>query len=65
MSPLISRLAREAFRRLAADPRVRAKAAEVGKVVADEARTVVREKDRAYAAGRSVRRAMKRLKGEG
>ena len=57
-------LARMALQRVAADPRVREKAKEAAKVFADEAQKADPDKGRAYAAGRAVRRTIKRMQGE-
>ena len=48
--------------KIAADPRVRAKAAQVARTAADEAKKVAREEDRARAAGRSFSRVLRSLK---
>lgn len=61
MSYLVRRAFRYAARRIAADPRTRQKAGEYAKMVSGEIRTIYGEEDRAYAAGRSVRRLMSRL----
>lgn len=55
-------LARMALERVASNPRVREKAKEAAKVFADEAQKADPQKGRAYAAGRAVRRTIKRLK---
>lgn len=61
MSALLSRLVRFAVRRVVQDPRARATVANAARGVAEEARVIAAEKDRARAAGRSVRRAMNKL----
>jgi hypothetical protein len=63
MSPVFSRILRMAAQRIAADPRVRSAAARAAREAADEVRVIAREKDKARAAGRSVRRALARLQG--
>ncbi len=63
MSFLLRHVARYAAQKLAADPRVREKAAKAARVVVDEAREIARGKDRARAAGRALRRAMNKLQG--
>ncbi len=57
-------LAHMAFRRVASDPRTREKAKEAAKVFADEVQKAGQDKGRAYAAGRAVRRTIKRLQGD-
>ncbi len=57
-------LARMAIQRVASDPRTREKAKEAARVFADEVQKTDPDKGRAYAAGRAVRRTLKRLQGE-
>ncbi len=64
MSFLLRHISRYAAQKLASDPRVREKAAEVARGVVDEARHIAREKDKARAAGRVVRRLMNKLDGD-
>lgn len=64
MSYLIRRAFTYAARRIAANPRARQKAGEVAKSVSGEIRNIYGEQDRAYAAGRSVRRLLARLQEE-
>ncbi len=61
MSFLLRHIARYAAQKIAADPRVREKAAEAARVVVGEARQIARGEDRSRAAGRAVRRAINRL----
>ena len=56
-------LARMAVRRLASDPRTREKAKAIARTFADEVQKADQDKGRAYAAGRAVRRTIKRLQG--
>ena len=63
MTVFISRILRMAAQRIAMDPRVRSAAARAAREAADEVRLIAREKDKARAAGRSVRRALGRLQG--
>ena len=60
MSVLFSRFIRYAARKtahtIASNPQAREKAMQAGRTVYDEAKGVAREKDKARAAGRSVRR---------
>ena len=64
MSFLLRHIARYAAQKLASDPRVKEKAVKAARVVAGEARQIARGKDRARAAGRALRRAMKKLQGD-
>lgn len=61
MAVWLNRIARYAARKIASDPQARDKAVRTARTVADEAKTIARDKDRARAAGRSVRRAMNKL----
>lgn len=61
MAFLLRHIARYAVRKIATDPDARAAAARTARSVADEARQIAREEDRARAAGRAVRRALDRL----
>ena len=64
MSFLLRNIARYAAQKLASDPRAREKAAKVARVVVDEARHIARREDKAWAAGRALRRAMNKLQGD-
>ncbi len=64
MSFLLRHIARYAVQKLAADPRVREKAAKAARVVVGDARQIARGEDRARAAGRALRRAMNKLQGD-
>ena len=59
---MISRFARYAARRIAANPKARDMAVKAAKGIADEAKSVAKEEDKARAAGRSVRRLVKSLR---
>ena len=61
---LLSRLLRLAAQRIAYSPQARTAALKAAKQVAGEARLIARDKDKARAAGRSVRRALGKLQGE-
>ncbi len=63
MSIVFSRIVRMAARKIAMDPRVRSAASKAAREAADEVKVIAREKDKARAAGRSVRRALGRLQG--
>ena len=64
MSFLVRHIARYTAQKLASNPRGREKATGVARVVGGEARQISREEDRAQAAGRALRRAMKKLQGD-
>ncbi len=64
MAFLLRHIARYAAQKLASDPRARGKAAKAARVVVDEARHIARRKDKAWAAGRALRRAMNKLQGD-
>ncbi len=59
MSFLLRHIARYAAQKLTSNPRARETAAKAARLVDDEARHIARE------AGRALRRAMNRLKGDG
>lgn len=65
MAFMIRRIVRYAAQKAASDPRVREKASQAARFVQGEAKVIARDEDRARAAGRSVRRAMKLFRGEG
>ncbi len=64
MSFLLRHIARYAAQKLASDPWAREMAAKAARVVVGEARQIARGEDRARAAGRAVRRAMNKLRGD-
>jgi hypothetical protein len=64
MSFLLRHISRYAAQKLASDPRAKEKVAKVARSVVDEARHIAREKDKARAAGRALRRAMNKLQGD-
>lgn len=61
MSILLRKIARMVAQKAASDPQAREKMVTVARVVAEEAKQVAREDDRAYAAGRAFRRALTKL----
>ncbi len=61
MSLLLRNLARYAAQKLTSNPRVRETAAKAARVAVDEAKDIARKEDKAFAAGRAVRRAMNRI----
>ena len=64
MSFLLRNIARYAAQKLASNPQVRETAAKAARVVVDEAKEIARKDDKAFAAGRAVRRAMNKLQGD-
>ena len=64
MSVLLRKIARYAAQKLAADPRVRAKAAEAARAAVDKGKQIARQEDPARAAGRALRRTLNRLRGD-
>ena len=64
MSFLLRHIARYVAQKLASNPLAREKAAEVARVVVGEARQIARGKDKTRAAGRALRRAMNKLRGD-
>lgn len=64
MSFLLRTIARYAAQRLAADPRVREKAARVAQAAIDEGKRIARDENRAHAAGQAVRRTLNKLRGD-
>jgi len=65
MSLLIRKLATYVARKAASDPRAREKMMKVAGTVVQEAKQIAGEKNRAFAAGKAVRRALnKAQKGE-
>ncbi len=64
MSFLVRQIARYAVKKLASNSRAREKAAEVARAIGSEAKHIVGEEDRARAAGRALRRAVKKIQGD-
>jgi hypothetical protein len=64
MSIIFSRILRFAAQKALLNPQVRSAAAKAAKEAAGEVKTIAREKDKARAAGRSVRRVLGRLQGQ-
>ncbi len=64
MSFLLRHIARYVVQKLASNPQAREKAARVARVVVGEARQIAREENKARAAGRALRRAMNKLRGD-
>ncbi len=63
MSLFLRHVVRYAAQKLAADPRVREKAAQAARTAVDEAKQIAREDNKAHAAGRAVRRALNKVRG--
>jgi len=61
MSFFLRSFARMAVKKLATDPVAREQAVKTARSVADEAKKIAAHENRAYAAGRSVRRALNKL----
>ncbi|NNE23275.1 MAG: hypothetical protein HKN11_11770 [Rhizobiales bacterium] len=61
MSMLLRQIARFVAQKAAANPRAREIALKAAQSAADEAKHIARQDDRAYAAGRAVRQALKRM----
>lgn len=57
MSILLRKIARHVAQQVASHPQAKQKAIEAAHTVADEAKQIAKEPDRAYAAGKAVRRA--------
>ena len=64
MTFLLRHIARYAAQKLASDPQARETAAKAARVVVGEAKKITRGEDRARAAGRALRRAMNKLRGD-
>ncbi len=64
MSFLLRNMARYAAQKLASNPRVRETAAKAARVAVDEAKEIAGKEDKAFAAGRAVRRALNKLQGD-
>ena len=57
----LHKIARYVAQKAASNPEAREKAVKVARGVVDEAKQIAKEEDRAYAAGRAVRRALDKL----
>ena len=64
MTFLLRHIARYAAQKLASDPKARETAAKAARVVVGEAKKITRGEYRARAAGRALRRAMNKLRGD-
>jgi hypothetical protein len=63
MSIFLSRIVRYAATKIIFSPQARSMAVKAARGAADEAKLIAREKDKARAVGRSVRRAFGKLQG--
>jgi len=61
MSIWLRQIARYVAQKAASDPEMREKALKAARHVGGEAKKIAREQDRAYAAGKAVRRAFNRF----
>ena len=61
MSLLFRQVFRYVVQKAASDPQARAKAIEVAGSVVEQAKQIAKEKDRARAAGRAVRKAFDKI----
>jgi len=57
----LHKIARYVAQKAASDPEAREKAVKIARGVVDQAKQIAKEDDRAYAAGRAVRRALDKL----
>ena len=62
MSVLLRQIARYVAQKAASEPEAREKVVKAARGVVEEAKKIAKEDDRAYAAGRAVRRAFDQLK---
>ena len=65
MSIFLNRIIRLAAQKVAANPKVRSAAARAAREAAGEAKVIARDKNKARAAGRSVRRMLGKLRDDG
>ncbi len=63
MSMLLRQIARYVTKKVASDPEVRGKVLDAARGVVSEAKQIAKKDDRAYAAGRAVRRALDKWQG--
>ena len=63
MALFLRHIARYAVRKIASDPIARDQAARAARGVAKEVKQIARDEDPAKAAGRAMRRAIKKLQG--
>lgn len=61
MSMLLRQFARHIIQKVASDPVVRERATKVAAGFVEEAKNIADKNDRAYAAGKAVRRALNKL----
>jgi len=65
LSMLLNRLVRLAAQRIVHSPQARLAAAKAAEALVGEAKLIAGDKDKARAAGRSLRRALNNLQGRG
>ena len=61
MSLILKKLASYAVQKIASDPIARQQAINAARKVSDEAKTIAQSENRAYEAGRSVRRFLNQI----
>lgn len=64
MSVLLRQIARHVVQKVASDPEARRIAVKAARGVVEETKQIARQDDRAYAAGRAVRQAFDKLRGD-
>ena len=64
MAFFLKQIARMAVQKLATDPVAREQATKAARAVSDEAKKIAKQENKAYATGRSVRRALNKLQGK-
>lgn len=62
MSIFLRQIVRRVAQKVASDPEAKEKAVKTARRVVDEAKQIAKEEDRAYAAGKAVRRALNRFR---
>lgn len=62
MSILLRQIARYVAQKVASDPEIREKAMTAASDLAEQAKQIVKEDDRAYAAGRAFRQAFDKVR---
>lgn len=64
MPLFVRQIVQNIVRKAASDPVLREKASNVSREIVEEGKQIVKEKDRAYAAGKAFRRALNNLQKE-
>ncbi len=65
MLPIVKHIVGFGLKKLASDPQARDKAVRIAKTVADEAKNIAAEPDRARAAGKAFNRTVRKFKERG